>query len=215
MESTFATSCLFCTELVTQDAAKRHWFNVVLTSTRNFVIVPGIGPFCEGYLMAVTKDHYLNLAQLKTELFEELECLAGNIREVFSRRYRHFIVYEHGSSRLNAGGGCIDHAHLHFLALPEHLDILSILCRRHRVQPLAKLADLRELGNLERPYLFFEDCNHQMHIATTHCFRSQHMRRLVATALGRPDQWDYAVFPRHRRVRRMIETLTPWPAPEC
>ena len=61
----------------------------MLYETENFLAVPGLGAFYDGYVMIVPKSHIMSFAELEEEKFEEKEqwvaYLKGDNQELIDK----------------------------------------------------------------------------------------------------------------------------------
>lgn len=212
MEAVVSNStCVFCMKFSGAFSLEREWFDTELISSGDFLVAAGLGPFVEGYLMILTRQHYHSMAQLSTPQLLQLTVLKDEVRDVLTKCYRAPVVFEHGPAfPVSSGGSCIDHAHFQFL--PLEIDLLPLLRTRHIMKPIRDLAALVELSAEGKPYLFFENQRGHMYVGEAENVPSQYLRRLIAKELGIPDQWDYALFPNYELIAATIERLTPWPS---
>ena len=67
-------NCVFCEEFQCQSFILKNedFGNRVLYETENFKVLPGLGHIMEGYLLIVSKDHYISVGELPGKLFKEL-----------------------------------------------------------------------------------------------------------------------------------------------
>ncbi len=201
-------SCVFCHKFSTKFLIKQKWFDKELTSTDDFVVVPALGALVEGYLMIVTKNHYRSMALLTAHQLDNLEILKNQTRQKLIELYKNPIIFEHGPTNLATSiGSCIDHAH--FQILPFEYDLLPKLQANYDLKPIKHLSNLTEFGKKDKPYIFFENNSGQMFVILTDKVPNQHIRRLIANALGISDQYDYAIFPNYDLISKTINKLSP------
>lgn len=203
--------CVFCTKFGDSSPASREWFDTELTSLDDFIVVPALGPFFEGYLMIVTRQHYHCMGQLSSMELSRLGALKDEVRNVLERCYGiPVVVFEHGSGLpADSGGSCVDHAH--FQVLPLRFDVLSPLRKQFPVRPIRTLRALSMFSDRSKAYLFFEDQKGDMYATEAENVPSQYVRRLIAMELGAPEQWDYALFPNYELIAATVRKLRPWP----
>ncbi len=94
-------------------------FNKPLYVSDHFVVVPTVGCFMEGYLLAISRDHVYSMAELGTEKLEDIELYLTNyvseLETVFGEEY---LIFEHGSGGPEKpGGSCVRHAHFHLMPI--------------------------------------------------------------------------------------------------
>ncbi len=202
--------CEFCDKFGGHENLSPQWFDVALKADRDFVVVPGLGGFVEGYLMIVTRAHVRNFGQLPEEQIAGAERLKNEVRRILRSFYSDSIVFEHGAASVDGlGGSCINHAHLQ--CLPFDHDLLPELAKRHALTKIERMSRITELSLQDKPYIYYEDQAGNMVVCDAGGIPSQYMRRLIADVIGIPDQWDYAVYRREALIRNTIARLTPWP----
>jgi len=160
-------SCGFCVELNNRDSdinlmktiLKPHLLadSRIMHETENFVVLPALGSFVEGYVLIVSKEHYHCAGKLPEKAFNELFGLIKKVKRSILTTYQlGSVVFEHGAiSCLNKFGGCIDHAHMH--VVPCNSSLLSELRSSY-----CNLIDIHEnkaliqKNNHDEPYLLGE-----------------------------------------------------------
>ncbi len=118
-----AAGCLFC-DITTHPGMstfehnlKCDFVDMIVYESQNFVVVPGLGPLAPGYLMIMTKDHYLSLAQIPKNLMEEYLEVEKDIESILKDMYNEDVgFYEHGTGPNGAVGlKSIVHMHVHVM----------------------------------------------------------------------------------------------------
>lgn len=105
----------------------RYAWNQVLLETNHFVVVPSKGGFVPGWTMILPKHHVLSMAQLHPSISEELDSLLLRVCAKVQSVFGPATVFEHGATCINTTFGCgIDHAHLHVVPLPSHINLREI-----------------------------------------------------------------------------------------
>lgn len=195
-------SCGFCVEIHDMDTENNLFKRVISPQTGlmsryvyedgTFVVMPTLGAFVEGYVMIVSKEHYDCVGKMPAEDIARLEVLMEEITDRIKRVYGTGVIcFEHGAvSCANKFGGCLNHAHVHLVPCASSL-IEEIREYDLKVEPLASLAQLRELGNEGRPYLFFRDTGGEQYLITGEFIVSQFFRQLVAARMGLDQKWDW------------------------
>ncbi|KOG08193.1 hypothetical protein ADK35_42005 [Streptomyces viridochromogenes] len=187
----------------------------ILFESDHFVVIPGVGAVCDGYVLISPKEHVLSFGHLGSALDAELDDVcrrtAGFLRERYGERV---LAFEHGAESFrNRGGSCTDHAHLHmFPAVPE-IDIAAGLRRDFELRSVNDfLPALRhQVQERQKPYLWLRSDDGQMWICDAPSALSQYVRRIIVAQLGRADEWDWAVFPGIEHLRSTIETFRVFP----
>src|SRR5262245_54753171 len=99
----------------------------LIFETANFSVISGLGQLVEGYTLIVTKRHFLSMAHLPLYLYEELNYVYNLVKRAIEEKYVPPIVFEHGPMKQQirgidfsgGGGSCLEHAHLHFMPIPN------------------------------------------------------------------------------------------------
>jgi hypothetical protein len=79
--------------------------------------------------------------------------------------------------------------------------VVATLIERNRLE----VTRLEALAG--QPYLFVEDESEIAYGAWVRGLPGQYVRRVVATALGCDDEWDYGAFPRFTEVQETIAMM--------
>jgi len=157
--------CPFCEEIATDLPPDRDGVRVPsrrILDTPSFVVFADISPLTVGHLIVVPRSHILSFGALATTHSVELNELAGRVADVLRRRYCEPLLLEHGSNKSADGGGCVAHAHLHFI--PTRADLTSALSP-FRARPVTSFRDLVPFAEQDRPYLFVGNRFGQGHVA--------------------------------------------------
>ncbi|MEV4119568.1 HIT domain-containing protein [Micromonospora sp. NPDC049645] len=190
--------CPFCVEF--EDVEKSEFRRLfprdvlpsrVLEQDSDFVLIAGIGAFRPGYLLLIPRSHVKRFGDLSRAVARRAEAWRLSCLRNLRGRFGEVVMFEHGGTRTDAAGGCIDHAHLHLV--PCRVDLMSELDRR---MPFTSAGDLSELPATvrDRPYLLVQQGADMRAYFPQERLPSQYMRRLIMQLEGTPDNWDWAVF---------------------
>jgi len=183
----------------------------LLAETQNFVVIPGVGSVCDGYVLIAPKDHVLSFGYLAEEVDSELAALFARLVAHLEQRYRRPVVaFEHGAESFrNRGGSCTDHAHMHVFPAAPGLDLATAVSREFELRATTEfLPALRhQVGERHSPYLWLRATDGSMHVCDAPKALSQYVRRLLVAYLGHPEEWDWAVFPGVGYMRATIREL--------
>jgi diadenosine tetraphosphate (Ap4A) HIT family hydrolase len=207
--------CVFCTKFGVSPNDKVDWFDQELSTIGDFVVVPGLGAFFDGYVMIVPRFHYSNLSILSdvdtNHFLQAKELTKATISNIFGN----VILFEHGGSTSGMGGGCVEHAHLHIMSLGTQNREISLADDVKAAIGLTKtdtpFLDAKSLISRGKPYLILEDIDGLSYVGDASNLPGQFMRRIIAKKIGIPDIWDYSLFPNYDLIRSTINKLTPWP----
>jgi diadenosine tetraphosphate (Ap4A) HIT family hydrolase len=183
-----------------------EWYDVPLFRRRGVgFAIAGVGAFEPGYLLVAPEAHAGSSISLGDAAYSEFLSFLWETRRDLERVVGATTLYEHGSCAVGrARSACIYHAHVHLMA------------GRHDVWASSSASRSRAFGSLEEfragwsrstPYVVAEEAG----ATSSRTIRampdigvSQYFRRVIAKQLGRPSEWDYAVFPRWENVRATI-----------
>lgn len=173
----------------------------VVASTRNFIVLPTLGPVTEGHILVLPKRHFRAVADIDDELIRECEEIVGWMKHVLNSQYGSCVLFEHGTRNSDVGCG-IYHGHIHAVPIAKENDPIDILIAKHKMLPVADFVGVKHSIMPEVSYLWYEDTNGKRYVCEASCLPSQYMRRLLAGALGKED-WDW----RHGYQDSFISTL--------
>lgn len=195
-------SCGFCVEINDLDADNNLLKSIITPQTGlesryvyendEFIVMPTLGAFVEGYVMIVPKTHYDCIGKMPLESIDALAKLSETIKKQVKEAYGTSVIcFEHGSvSCANKFGGCLNHAHLHIL--PCNVSLIEEISEYDlEISLLPNLSVLHDYGSVDNPYLFFEDISGEQYVITGEYIVSQFFRKLVANHIGLSEAWDW------------------------
>jgi hypothetical protein len=180
----------------------------ILSESDNFAIIPAVGSFVDNYVLLVPKSHVLSFGFLPPEVDDEFDSVFGSIVRSLSAEGEGVVAFEHGAESFrNRGGSCTDHAHMHIFPATAALDVREDISAEFEVRQVAPaLAPLRHQVEVrKKPYLWMRGLDGSALICDAPEALSQHVRRVIFARMGRPDEWDWAVFP---GVEHMTATMS-------
>ena len=142
-------NCTFCTEFLDVDKSEfRSIFPKDILNTRfirsskNFICLAALGAVRPGYILLLPKKHLFSFAFLHPFITQEAQELKTSITIDVRTYFSEPIIFEHGVINAEShGGGCIDHAHLHFF--PSDSDLLPQLMSEFSCRPIEHISELR------------------------------------------------------------------------
>lgn len=204
-------SCEFCIEI---DKPSESYFyklfsskgiqSRVLLEDSRFIAIPGLGSLTDGYVLLLPKQHSISLAYLTPDFLNEMDDLKSRILDFMKRFYPRIFCFEHGAaSNTCRAGACVDHAHLHIC--PCTTDIEGEIDSSFEKVSLNTMSELKQFSEKNTPYIFFEnqDGKKWAYLLPSRV-ESQYMRRIWAKALGKQDDWDWAVFTCYENILKTI-----------
>lgn len=192
--------CFFCKEI--DDPVKNILNkNRIIYETANFVVFPTVGCFEVGYLLVMPKQHFLCFGELEADLIDELNDIISKISKYIQRKEnKRCIIFEHGTRDLSKlTSTSIMHAHIHIL--PFEKKVICYLPGECKLKKIEGFTDLkRETDN----YLFLKDISENNYIIENDSYPSQFFRRIVCSAMGIAESWDWR---EHAFLENMEKTI--------
>ena len=196
--------CSFCSAL----AGLRD--EPAVLEDEQFVAWISRGALVEGHLLVLPRRHVLSLRELEPSEVAPLLRFVTAVEDLLGQVYGPVASFEHGPVVPGSPVGCsTDHGHLHLIPWPTSLVEVA-------EQELPALT-WRGVGGLsealanesDSPYLFVRDGDGTSSIASGPDIPSQAIRRALATALGRREEWDWKAHPQPATVRQTMKRLRP------
>lgn len=191
--------CEFC-DKAKADPASRSWYDYhILGAIGSAHIVAALGPLRVGHLMLVPNDHYLSMAEYarrNSDFADTVSKLMQVVSTIWPRRSSP-LIFEHGATQAGRAS-CIEHAHLQIVPGLGHL--ASGILPLDWVEVVAYQAIS---SNSEAGYLSTFD-GKQLRVAAAAALPNQYLRRRVREIQGRPDEWDYLMYPELTRVEQTV-----------
>jgi SAM-dependent methyltransferase/diadenosine tetraphosphate (Ap4A) HIT family hydrolase len=167
----------------------------------------GLGGLVPGYTLIVPRRHALSCGELDAADRRQAFRVAWNTaQELMMLLDQQVILVEHGSSLQAEPGSnaCIDHAHIHLFPLPPSAD-----------PDLFKPGDAKEVVGTEvldwaasqGSYYYCSWQEGRGLLVLQPALQSQHARQVWASLHGRPDEWDWALFPEYENAQATVGLL--------
>ena len=171
--------------------------NRILYESKNFIIIPTVGPLVNGHILICPKEHFLSFSQLDRELLDEVEKIKSEVRKIYRKVYgKETVFFEHGMlSCEDKGGACTSHAHIH--CLPTTIDIIDdFLEYSFNVRNISKFQEIMNQLKRNSAYLYYENQKQVKIIMDSPIIESQFIRKLLAIKLGKLDKlhWKYSLY---------------------
>lgn len=188
-------SCTFC-----RRAPGRSWSDwATVRMTGAFVIVAPLGSIVPGYVLILPAGHVASFAELDAADYEAARSTLEDIVATYrSAGYGEYSVFEHGCRTGQPAAGCIDHAHWHVVPV----DLRLSPCVQWR--RVSGFDEARRVSAALDEYLFVRNSSAGFFLADRVPGR-QFLRQSLAAQLGRPDEWDYLVFPHLGNLRSTLD----------
>lgn len=152
-----------------------------------------IGALVPGWSLIVPKDHKINLSEDYAS--EEFWSFVDTAAKTIKNQYGKFSIFEHGafdfSSQTSCGTG---HAHLHIVPISFSLFDAALEFDKALIWEKCLPSEVAEKSKGSE-YLFvsdsFDERNSQGQICLLPEETSQFFRKVIATKLGIPENYDY------------------------
>jgi len=182
-------NCEFCSEIQTGflKIGESEFGRRILNESDNFIVLPCLGQFIEGYLLIISKKHYQSMSQIPHALFSELDEVLERVKRVLQSNYGKSFFFEHGDvCNEKKAGSCIDHAHIH--VIPVKSNILEYLSYSFSHQEITALTEIKNQYRKKAPYFFLQQHNDKRYVfKIKQQVPSQFIRRIITLEMGIPD----------------------------
>ena len=203
-------NCELCKEV--SDNYAHKGVNRIIKRTENFCAFVSMGPLALGHLLITTKKHYLSIANIPKEHFDEFRLLREDLGTRLTAAF-HFpqtILFEHGSSQYDStAGSCISHAHMHIMParLLSQRAVRKIKENLGDYKTFESYQDLSNLADEEVAYTFFEFDGIKYFFEIKKQIPSQFVRQIIGKYVGREYTWDWRKNPRTEDIIETVERL--------
>ena len=207
-------------DLIARLLPGRRYVRRVMVESDSFAVIPSLGPLAPGHSLLCPRRHIRSFTQLTPDLDREYERVKRSLRRRLAALYEAEVhVFEHGMADGRGRTLCtVDHAHVHFVPLPQSCAAPAEPDRDPRWMPFdGSLPKLRSIA-AGREYIVYETGTGSARILAGEAgeLESQYMRKVLARALGRSDEWDWRAEPDAAAAdaawRRFISQRVPQPA---
>jgi len=168
----------------------------IMLESAGFAAIPSLGPLARGHSLLCPRQHVPSFAALDSGLEGDYRAIKAALKARLGAQYRaEVLVFEHGSDARGERVLCtVDHAHLHFVPVPEGGIELP---RGHGwIEIDDRLASLRDLAG-GREYVLYETPAgvRRLLVPGEAPIESQYMRRIIGQSLGRAQSWNWREAP--------------------
>jgi ATP adenylyltransferase len=201
-----STQCAFCSNI----SEPRNPWDRPLFESENFVAIPSLGSLVEGWVLLVPRKHFISTGALTPTLHDEFSKFKRRVWAQMDSLYGEVCAFEHGPYAPTRAVGCgVDHAHVHLLPLGfDLLDASTEWVERRRWQT-ASWSDCQGAFETHRDYLFVEQPLGVGRIALAERFDGQILRRAIAAAIGRPDEFNWRIHHQQSIIQKTIDRFAP------
>jgi hypothetical protein len=204
MNTNYSNNCSFCQEI--HGNTEFNFFEIylkekflscglanrIVAESKNFILMPMVGPLVPGYLLIVSKKHYLSFAHIPNDILEEAKVIQQTTSNIFEEYYCKPVFFEHGPmSDVCKGGCCSVHAHIHCAAV--EVDIYSELTMHDfDIVKLNNLTDITTQSTKNKPYLYYENQHNNKFLIEVEDIESQFIRKLIGRKIGYIDKLEWS-----------------------
>lgn len=194
-------SCSFCNEIAGKEynnlfksIIEPHYFisSRIIHESEHWVVMPTIGCFSPGYILFVTKKHFLSLGHAPVDVHDDLKRLVDGFERLLQNLFnKKTVLFEHGAlDAVRKGGCCIDHAHLHML--PHDSDFTTYFRdKTYLVRSIDSTLELRDQIGNKRSYLYLKNNKDDLYIVENEYIPSQICRKIITANMKIPEVWDW------------------------
>ena len=213
--------CCFCEEIITP--LNNQFYNEIgyrlgiqdriVRQNNNLIVVPTIGSLVAGYLLFVTRTHYLSMAELPEEtafsLFHLLDDVMADVHRILNMPC---VLFEHGTtSEISNGANSVTHCHIHMA--PFAKPIWGKIQKDYMINDSKEFLSVNEAYkyvSTKKPltYLYFMDVNKKHHIIDENKeFPSQFFRKVIANELNYADMWNWREYAFEDNLQKTLNLL--------
>jgi diadenosine tetraphosphate (Ap4A) HIT family hydrolase len=183
-------------DLIARLLAGTPYVRRVVADSDAFAVIPSLGALADGHLLLCPRPHLRRMADASIATHAEYDEVRRRLVRALTQTYGGAIhVFEHGMACAEGSTLCtVDHAHVHFVPLPDHLPPVALRDGEWRAFD-GRLATLAALTG-GRAYLSYEPPGRTPLVAVDpdSRFESQYMRRRIADAIGAAE-WNWRSAP--------------------
>lgn len=198
-------SCPFCKILINR--LNPPIKDRVLYESKNFIVIPALGQFVEGYVLIVSKQHIPYMACLDNKQFKELIEIKTLLSKILGSIYESPIFFEHGSYSENMeSGNSVHHAHIHVVG--RNVSILNEVSGIINLEKESSIITLNKYLKNKESYIYYEETDGTIYSQKVDCsFPSQFMRQLLASKIGVKDMWDWKTYEFTENIESLVKKI--------
>jgi ATP adenylyltransferase len=191
----------------------RELWDTPLFESANFLAVPTLGALLEGWLLIVPRKPLLSFAEVPCSWKPELNDFLSEVASVLVDNYGPVSLFEHGPKSLGSSLGCgVDYAHVHLV--PFCCDLVEAAARLEpgiEWMPFSSATEAWSISQNEEYWIA------QNEFGKGRCYRgtlagknapSQLFRRVIASHLRRPEDFDWKAQPELMNISATVERIT-------
>jgi len=183
----------------------------ILFQDENWIVIPAIGAFTLGYLLIISRAHFLSIAELKNKLYSSFEQLLSKIGIILNKQFGgSYIAFEHGTItpeyRLSC---CVDHMHLHIIPFAKNCWQDIVQKYNFAYSEIAVFSDIKSYvkTNNVKSYLLFQNVDQRRYVidSSKNIFPSQFFRQVISKEINTELKWDWRHYFYEDNILKTIE----------
>ncbi len=184
-------NCKFCNKFHNPHLSINKEYDTIIFETENFIVTPTMGSLVEGWLLIISKNHFICAGQTSYSLKKELKGLIEQIKTGLKDLKKNIFIFEHGPhSSLQSTGCGIDHLHLHVVPLD-----FNLFKKAQEFYPykwnLSDLFSTTEYFEKCSSYLYMQCPSGEEYVTSDLNIPSQFFRRVIAKELNIEEHYDW------------------------
>lgn len=204
--------CKFC-EFIEQSDAQRDFFNKSLLETENFLVIPSLGSYVQGWLLILPKSHVINIGALPMSQYDEFAGLLSAVKRIMQANYNGYTIFEHGPAYKGSTVGCgVDHAHMHIVPIDFEYQQSCHDAGLSKINNIDEddFRTQKRLSNSRIPYLYIKRKNTKSEFYTGEEIPSQFFRKIMAKEVDKEFFYDYKKHFFLENVEETVKQLKPY-----
>jgi ATP adenylyltransferase len=183
--------------------------DVDLGDDQDAAVVPTLGALVENWVLVIPRRPTISFARVAVASRKKCHELIVGVSERVCLPQKHVYYFEHGPAQVGTVTGCgVDQAHVHVVPLAFDLINAATGCGSKIRWRKADVVDpWRDLAG-DRDYYVISNFS-EAYVGEPEEKQSQFFRRVIARAIGRPDEWDFRPNPFYENVAVTISNLQP------
>jgi len=199
--------CVFCSSNATNE--ERPLWDTILHESAGFFTVPTLGSIVPGWLLVVSRKHFLCAGALDGISRKSLLRCVEQARAAVSSAFGPATVFEHGPRSPGTPVGCgVDHLHMHVAPLPESLALKCTELYGTTWNVIQDLSELEVLHSRGVAYILVKEPTGSWHWAVPPNGVRQPLRRAIAHMVGMENRFDYRMDAFEENVQQTVRELS-------
>jgi diadenosine tetraphosphate (Ap4A) HIT family hydrolase len=193
---------------ISQILGRKALDEAFLWESEDLYLTPALGCITPGYLILAPKQHYISFAQVPNGLLTSAKQLWMEVNEIGTGLgLPGYVLFEHGAATRDwRGAACIEHAHLHLVPSPDHVELNRLMETEYPQRQHSGFEDIRTLDG-GPPYVLLMNSRGIFSYQTPE-IASQYLRKHIAAQWEVPDKWNWRLHPFGKNFWRTIDLFS-------